>query len=306
MRKSPAAAIVAACLATAGGAVWWAMRLPRGHDAFRPESAVKETNRGAQPVAHHRTETKFPSTDRARRETSLSPAEKAQRIARIQRDYDDLRSRAAAALADAGDSFPGGLNAFLRELAWIEREQHADLAQILTPDELESLELRETSTGQAVSELLAGTPATAEQQRAVFRLQRDFDERYAPIAELSAAETLQREIARCELQDKVRDVLGRGLFAAWLRGEGDDFARLAAVVARQQLPATVALDVWDEKSRFTLRRLEIIAEPNVTRNQARVANAELVRETAARVSALIGERSLPAIRNEALSWLPQE
>jgi hypothetical protein len=53
-------------------------------------------------------------------------------IARIESDYDEIRAKAAADYAAAGKAFPGGLNAFLRQLALLEREKGADLDKELT------------------------------------------------------------------------------------------------------------------------------------------------------------------------------
>jgi len=47
--------------------------------------------------------------------TPLSP-EKAARVEQIKRDYDDVRTKAAAEYSAAGRDFPGGLNGFLRQL----------------------------------------------------------------------------------------------------------------------------------------------------------------------------------------------
>ena len=75
--------------------------------------------------------------------TVLSPAEKAARVAQIRRDYDEIRAKTSADFAAAGTSYPGGLNAFLRQLALLEREKRRDFAAVLDPGELEDLEMKE-------------------------------------------------------------------------------------------------------------------------------------------------------------------
>ncbi|MFM9079696.1 MAG: hypothetical protein ACKOTE_06090, partial [Opitutaceae bacterium] len=120
----------------------------------------------------------------------LSADEKRARVERIKRDYDDVRTRAAADYSAAAGSFPGGLDAFLRQLALLEREKRADLASVLTPAELDELELVEANAGQTVRRALNGSGATEAQVRTVFRLEREFEDRFALVFDLSPAALL--------------------------------------------------------------------------------------------------------------------
>jgi hypothetical protein len=91
----------------------------------------------------------------------------------------------------AGANFPGGMNAFLRQLALLEREMHGDFAAALTPRELEDYEMRESTTGQSVQRRLAGVAVTEEQRREVFRLQREFDDRFALVFDVTPPALLE-------------------------------------------------------------------------------------------------------------------
>src|SRR6185503_5624018 len=116
-------------------------------------------------------------------------------------------------------NFPGGLNAFLRQLALLEREKHEDFAALLDPRELEDLEMVDTTAGQTVSRVLGDTNATEEQKRQAFRLQREFENKFALTFDLTPPALLTRERERIVTQEKVRAVLGDDLFSSWLRSE---------------------------------------------------------------------------------------
>ena len=245
------------------------------------------------------------SSEGSRQTENLSSVEKAGRIASIKRDYEDIRAKASADYTDASTAFPGGLDAFLRQLALIEREKRGDFAALLTPQEIENLELRDTAAGHIVQELVGDTSATEDQRRAAFRVQREFEDRFALTFDSAPAALLERERARCELQEKVRGLLGDSLFADWLRGEGAEFGHFTKFVAQQGLPAPTAMDLWRAKNEFTLRRLEITAQANVTVDQSRAAYAELARQTQARVMAILGAGAMRAASHEVLGWLPR-
>ncbi len=112
-----------------------------------------------------------PTESQPKVDATASAADRAASADKIRRDYDEITKKISAEYAAAGDTFPGGLNAYLRQLALLQREKHADLAALLTPRELEDLEMRDTNAGQSVQRLLGESAATEEQRRAVFRLE---------------------------------------------------------------------------------------------------------------------------------------
>ena len=236
----------------------------------------------------------------------LSAEEKAARIEKIKRDYDEIRAKASADYTAAGASFPGGLNAFLRQLALLEREKRADFAVVLSPQELEELEMHETVAGQTVDKLLGPTHATVEQRRTVFRLQRDFEDRFALTFDLTPRGLLERETARQQVQEQIHAVLGDDLFTSWLYGEGEDFALFMAFAARNNLPPTVPLDLRRVKNEFTLQRLAINATSGLTEEQRRTAVKSVAQQIEAKVLAIIGPDALQAGRGDILNWLPKK
>jgi hypothetical protein len=237
--------------------------------------------------------------------TGLSAAEKAARVAQIKRDYDEVRAKAAADYAAAGPAFPGGLNAFLRQLALLERELHADYAAVLTPRELEDLEMRETAAGQLVQRLLSDTAATDDQRREAFRLQRQFDDKFALTFDTAPATLLLRESERQATQEKIRAALGAPLFARWLRGEGEDYANFSTFAAQQGLSAAAALELWQAKNDYTLRRLSLNAQRELTPEQVRVAHNVLAEQIRARLLGILGPGGLQAAGPDVLGWLPR-
>ncbi len=246
-----------------------------------------------------------PATERpAETPRPVTTEEKAARIAKIKRDYDDIRAKTSADYSAAGANFPGGLNAFLRQLALLEREKRADFAKVLTPRELENLEMSETSAGQMVDRLLGSTNATVEQRRTVFQLQRTFEDQFALTFDLTPRALAERETARQQTQEKIRAVLGDDLFGSWLFAEGEDYGLWVAFAARNKLSESVPLDLWQAKNEYTRRRLELAAQ-KLSPDQLKSAQALLAQETEARVLQIVGASVLQSARGNVLSWLPK-
>ncbi|HEY1107405.1 MAG TPA: hypothetical protein VGE76_02195 [Opitutaceae bacterium] len=289
-------------LALAGFGAWRLLRPkpptpPARHDA-PPAGDSRQTTSPPAPAERAPGQQPAPPSPRP-----LTAAEKAQRIEQITRDYDEVRVKLAAEYSAAGKDYPGGLNAFLRELALLEREKRRDFAAVLDSAELEAMEYRETAAGKTVARLLQGTEAPEEVKRAVFRQQLAYQDRFALTFDISPPALLERETARQQLQREIRGILGDSLFAVWLKGEGADIDALTRLATEHGLPPGRTLELWELKNEFTRRRLELNAQ-TLPAAQRTLLRAELTREITARVDNLLGPNVPAAARREALGWLP--
>lgn len=283
------------------GAWWWGSNRPAATPGRPAAERAPEPKQDARPAPLPRP------LPQSKAQPSAGPAreERDARVAAIKRDYDEMTARFAAEFSAAGENFPGGLNAYLRQLALLEREKWRDLAAVLPPDELEQLQLVDTHAGKLVQQWLGDTAASAEQRRAVFALQRDFDDRFALTFDLTPPALLARERARQETQARIRVALGDELFASWLRVEGADFGNFANYTSQLGLPADAALNLWRVKSDFTIQRLENAARTDYSVEQLRAAQAALAQETLARVIGILGPGPTQAAGSEVLGWLPR-
>ena len=205
MRK-PSLPVILVVLGVIGlGAWWW-----RAGGERRPDPTTLPKKSTSPVVTPPVREIPAPPPAAAERPSApgLSGAEKAARVEKIRRDYEEMTARFAAEFTAAGANFPGGLNGYLRQLALLEREKHNDLGSVLGAAELEELELRETFSGKAVQKALGTTAAGDELKHAVFRIRKEFDDKYALIFDLSPAALLARETERQAAQEKILAVLG--------------------------------------------------------------------------------------------------
>lgn len=300
--KSTFIRIVVVLAVALGLGSWWAMRWKSPGNKEAP--LIQKTNppgpaSGAAGTALSPSKAPLPAQGR-------SAADKAARVDQIKRDYDEVRAKVAAEFSAAGGNFPGGLNAYLRQLALLERAKHEDLAAVLDERELEDLEMRETNAGQTVTRVLGDTNATEEQKREAFRLQREFENEFALTFDLTPAALLARERVRIVTQEKVHALLGDALFASWLRAEGPEFGQMTEFAARQGLPPDAALNLWRARNDLTIQRLELAARTDLTPEQRRAAQEALTAEADRRISAILGAGALESARQEAMGWLPRK
>jgi hypothetical protein len=234
---------------------------------------------------------------------SANPAlDKTERVKKILRDYEEIQAKMAADYGAAGQNFPGGLNAFMQQLALLEREKRADLAKVMTPRELEDYEIGDTAAGQRMRTLLDGTAATDEQRRAAFRAELEFNDQFGFTLDLAPTALRLREVARQATQEKVRAALGDDLFGAWLQRDDPGYAGMVAFVRQQSLADTAALALWRVKNDYVARKLEIEAQPDDT-TEARRSDA--LQAARAKVIAIVGPAALESANSEVVDWLRQ-
>lgn len=267
------------------------------------ETAERTAPKGRAAVAGRSSNLTPAPAEAAGAEAGPLSAAKAARVAQIKQDYDEVRAKAAADYAAAGKDFPGGLNGFLRQLALLEREKRADYAGILTPRELEDLEIKETTAGQTVQRLLGDSAATEEQRRAVFRQQLAFEDRFALTFDLKPGALLEREIVRREVNDAIRATLGDRLFLQWLRGEGADYTTMVDFATRQGLPEEASIELWRVRNDFNLGRLKINSAGAMPTTQFRAAHGELARQTELRLIGIVGAGTVQLERTGVFGWL---
>lgn len=233
----------------------------------------------------------------------LSAEEKNARIEKIRRDYEEMRTKVSADYAAAGAAFPGGLNGFLRQLALLEREMRADIAQVLTVSELEDYEMRETTTGKNLAQRLAGLSLAEDTQRAVFRLMREFDDRFSLVFDVSAPALLERTRVQQAMWANVRARIGDEAFGQFVRPDDASLGEIQAAAARLGWPAHVTDELWRIKTELVLRRLEIAAQPGLTPEQRAVMRSAHGAQTRSRVIALTGPDVLVP-GSVAFGWVP--
>lgn len=160
---------------------------------------------------------------RERRYGSLSP-EKIDVIARIERDYEDLRWKQAAERTGR-NRYGGEENQQQDQL--MEKEMMADLAGVLTQEELEQYQMRTSRQAAQLKAALRGITVSPEEFTALYRAQRRFDEaNVPPTGTLSADAWNQRQQARLTFNEEIKGLLPDERFYSYVAASDFNFAQL--------------------------------------------------------------------------------
>ena len=213
------------------------------------------------------------------------PPAKVDEARRIVREFNDLRS-------DVFMSFSGTGGAIMitpainEKMAALDTQMNAALAKLMTPQEFADYELRGGNTANGLRQQLAAFDATEAEFRALFQLQRDFNERFPPTYSPSTPEQSRlRSDAQRQLNEQMKAALGPARAADYERATNYEYRQASQLVARLELPPETTNRLWDVRTEIQKRAAELRSLPAAQRDEQLRA---LQAEASAKIAPLLG------------------
>jgi hypothetical protein len=236
------------------------------------------------------------------RDYSFLPADKQERVQALAGQYDELEqdiySRTRGLLLDED----------LEALKQVQRQRRAELAALLTPEEMEEYELRHSDTANNIRTSSAGFQPTEEEFRKIFRLQRTFDLNFDQTfdARDDSAQSVKaraQQQAQAALNDEIRKSIGPERFAEYQRGQDSDYRALLLVGERFEMAGDATAKVYNMKQAAEQYKLQLESNPNLTDEQRAQAIAAIARETGRAVATTMGDEAYRAYQKAGGQWL---
>lgn len=236
-----------------------------------------------------------------RRQFGNLPPAKIEMIQRINDDYTEMQAQVRAAAQ--GITLPEDRE----KLALLEREKRADLAAILTPQELEDYEMRTSITAMRLRNTMTWMDATEAEFRTIFRIQQPFDSQlYPPSAGGSMMYTSELMQQRRELTEKmhaqVRQALGDARTADFIRASNYEFQQLAQLAQRENRPMADAVRAYELRDATARESGRIGNDRTLSNEQKLAALRALAQNTRAQLAVALGPMAGEAYAKSA-TWL---
>jgi uncharacterized membrane protein len=240
--------------------------------------------------------------DDAERDYSFLPQDKQARVQSLSEQFDELEqdvyTRARGWLVDED----------LEELKQLQRQRQAELASMLTSEELEEYELRHSDTADNLRGALGAFLPNEEEFRKIFKLQRTydlefdqgFDNRDHAAMEIRSRAAFQAGEA---LNSELAKTLGPERFAQYQRAQDGDYRALLQVTDRFGVSADVASRVFNMKQAAEAIKAQVESNPNLTDAQRAQAVAGIARQTERSVAAAMGNEVYDAYSKSSGDWL---
>lgn len=227
----------------------------------------------------------------------LSPA-KIDQLQRIEEDYGEMLSSLRA--ATKGIVLPEDQEKF----ALLAREKSADLAAVLTPEELADYELRTSPTTRYLRTRLAGFDPSEAEFRALYQAQQAVNARYAGGAiEAQAMDQPKREAAQNAYNAQLLSSLGAARYAEFVRTTDQQFQQLSRLAQQNNIPASTALLAYELRDTASRESNRILDNPALDPAQQRAALQTLAQTTRGQINALLGSTVGASYAQVASQWL---
>lgn len=241
------------------------------------------------------------------RQYGFVPAEKREELQRLEQDYNELANEMRR--ESRGFTLP----ADQEKLRFLEEEKRRDLAAVLTPEEMEAYELRQSRTAQNLRWRMTQMDATEGEFRTIFEFQKEFDERFNEYDQfgnrtrsMSQDDWKARNEAEKAMKEQIKAALGQDRYAAYLRSQDGDYQQLRNATRRFELPPDTPNKIYALRNEVPQAAAKIADDAALTTEQKKAALKKLADETRARVSGTLGAEVAEAyFKNNGMQWLKQ-
>lgn len=191
------------------------------------------------------------------------------------------------------------------QIVYIEQEMRADIEAVLDPEELELYDLYRSTTANALRARLISFAPTEEEFRALYELQKSFDERFSYTTMSRDPETMrERSRAQQELNDQFEAVLGQERYAALQRHMDRGYQAAARIVDHFKRPEENATAVYELTQNMEQRGRALRSNRDLAPEQRDAQLRELAVDASNRLDDLLTVEGAQAYRDSgAARWL---
>jgi hypothetical protein len=188
----------------------------------------------------------------------------------------------------------------------IQKTMHADLAKVLTPDELFEFDLRNSNTSYGLRQELSAANPTEEEYRMLFPLYQALDAQFGqPMLSSTPEEMAPREAAFQQMQEQIKVLLGPDRYAAFQDAKNYDYQQTAKIAERLDLPPTATNQVYAVQKDIQQRATAVQNDHALSAADRTTQLAALATEADTKISSVIGAPGLDAYHQYAGQWLTQ-
>jgi hypothetical protein len=237
------------------------------------------------------------SAEQRRQFGNLSPAKIAV-AERIADDYQEMISQVRSAMRDV--TFPEDRE----KLAYLEQEKRNDLAEVLSPQELEDYQMRHSRVTSILASTMSMMNASEEEFKTIYALLQPHEEVLYPTTSLGNEWWQKRRDLLQQIDNSLKAALGENRFAEYQRASDNEYQQLNRIAQRENVPIEAANRAFDLREKTTAQSNRIYDDPALSVEQKRAALQSLASATRNELMSTLG-KSAGADYVKTARWLAQ-
>lgn len=237
-----------------------------------------------------------------RRQFGNLSQDKLEQLQRIASDYGELRSQIYATAN--GVMLPEDRE----KLALLEKEQRADMATLLTAEEMENYELRSSTTASMLRSQLAAFKPTEAEFRAIFKASRAAEEQSGGATPggitMIGGPTMGFSPSQAAVLDQAKSFLTPERYAELQLALNPSYQMINRLAARLELPSSVAPQVVTLQQDMMKRAGALRTDQSLSTDQRNAQLSALQQEATTNLTNVLGgPRGLEAYKQYGGQWL---
>lgn len=218
-----------------------------------------------------------------RRQFGDIPPEKIDLVQRITDDYAEMTAQIRTAMQ--GVTLPEDRE----QLALLEREKRADLAAVLTPEELADYEMRTSPTTSRLRTAMTIMDASEQEFRTIFQIQQQFSEVLNPLGGIMTMDAWnKRREATRQINEQLQAALRDERFAQYKRASDREFQELYRISRSENLPYETIARAYDLRDSTAEASMKIYEDRATNSEDKALALKNLAQSTRTQVLAALG------------------
>jgi hypothetical protein len=235
-------------------------------------------------------------TTAQRRQFGDLPAAKIDLVQRINDDYAEMMGQVRSAMQ--GVTLPEDRE----KLALLEREKRADLAGVLTPQELADYEMRTSMVTMRLRTAFTILDSSEQEFRTIYQIHDQFKEVLYPGSTsgggffLMGSETTpdKRREAGTQIQEQIKAALGPARYAEYQRATDNDFQQLYRLGQRDNVPYDTLVRAYDVRNTTTDAATKLSENASLDAAAKQAALKDLVQTARTQLLSTLGPATGPA------------
>lgn len=218
-------------------------------------------------------------------------------VQRISDDYAEMIGQVRTAMQ--GVTLPEDRE----KLALLEREKRADLASVLTPEELADYEMRTSPITNRLRTPLTIMNASEAEFRTIFGIQQPYADVINPTIGIMTLEmSQQRRDTTAKINEQIKAALGETRFAEYQRATQSEFQQLHRIASAEGVSPEAMARAFDLRTPTAAASTEIMNDRNLSPEDRRTALQNLAQTTRTQILSTLGPAAGPAYV-ESARWL---
>lgn len=218
-------------------------------------------------------------------------------IQKINDDYSEMNMQVRAGMQDI--TLPEDAEKF----ALLEREKKADIAALLTPEELANYELRTSRITGTLRNTLTLLDSDEEEFRRIYAIYQAHEDKYFPPAGGANADFVElRREAQKQINEELKATLGADRYAEYFRASIPEFQQLSRLAQRENVPAEATVRAFALRDSVSKESNRIFDDATLSNDAKRSALQALAQSTRGQLTAILGPTA-GANYAQAVNWI---